>query len=292
MAKPKIPVEDNENEFLKISKEAEEDYLKATSLGKEFDETRKELFGGKTQSQFFMASQTSLKKNQNTTEEEFSSLLKDSEDDSTDSLKKKLNTPSSTESMQLTETSWGKLSFFLVATVCLFFLIIGSGIYLKRVDSSLMSQLTGVYSHQFEFATPLKGKYIRNNFNRHPLFVVNGEIRNLFSSTEDISAIRLKSLSFDENQTFLESVVVYAGVILSDEELRTLSVNEIKTRYKLAQGSDGANSKLQEGELIPFQAVFFQSGLSLKQELTTVQIISYEQTGKLVLIHASKKPKG
>ncbi|MEC8259625.1 MAG: hypothetical protein VX032_04330, partial [SAR324 cluster bacterium] len=155
---------------------------------------------------------------------------------------------------------WMRLTLVSTLASLGLLLILWTGGYLHMVDSPLLSRLVGVQLHQFEFVGNLRVEKFRNNFSRQAIHVMTGTVRSNFSDSSNISSIRLKGLAFDDDQKILESQVVYAGVVLSHQELSEWSVSRIREQYKERYGRNEINRNLREGEELPFQVVFFEAG--------------------------------
>ena len=111
-------------------------------------------------------------------------------------------------------------------------------------------------------------------------------MRSNFSDSSNISSIRLKGLAFDDDQKILESQVVYAGVVLSHQELSEWSVSRIREQYKERYGRNEINRNLREGEELPFQVVFFEAGELFSK--ASAQIISYQRDGRDVFVRTAE----
>ena len=74
------------------------------------------------------------------------------------------------------------------------------GGYLKVFDLTILHQLTSGNMHQLEFMEGFKARKVENGYNRLPLFVVEGSIRNSFFKSNQVKKIQLKALAFDENE--------------------------------------------------------------------------------------------
>jgi hypothetical protein len=181
---------------------------------------------------------------------------------------------------------WGRLTLVSTLASLGLLLILWTGGYLHMVDSPLLSRLVGVQLHQFEFVGNLRVEKFRNNFSRQAIHVMTGTVRSNFSDFSNISSIRLKGLAFDDDQKILESQVVYAGVVLSHQELSQWSVSRIREQYKERYGRNEINRNLREGEELPFQVVFFEAGELFSK--ASAQIISYQRDGRDVFVRISE----
>ena len=181
---------------------------------------------------------------------------------------------------------WGRLTLVSTLASLGLLLILWTGGYLHMVDSPLLSRLVGVQLHQFEFVGNLRVEKFRNNFSRQAIHVMTGTVRSNFSDSSNISSIRLKGLAFDDDQKILESQVVYAGVVLSHQELSEWSVSRIREQYKERYGRNEINRNLREGEELPFQVVFFEAGELFSK--ASAQIISYQRDGRDVFVRITE----
>ena len=170
------------------------------------------------------------------------------------------------------------------------------GGYLKIFDLAIFRQLASGNVHQLEFAGEFEARQVENGYNRLPLFVVEGAIRNTFFESDEVEKIQLKAFAFDAEKQLIASHFTYAGVVLSDEQLETLSsIDIIALRYSgdLTMLNSFNTNEFQSGTLktgtlkeneILFQVVFFKAVPTIKR--TSVKIISYVRNNKLVYVRA------
>ena len=185
------------------------------------------------------------------------------------------------------------LSMFVVMGVASLAIIGG---HLKLLDSAIFYQLVGGNVHQLEFAGEFEARLVENGYNRLPVFVVEGSIRNTFNESDQIKKIQLKAFAFDADQQLIANHFTYAGTVLSDEQLESLSPMDIKAlRHSSEFGiqdstalmndkNDLLNTSLPQAQLIPFQIVFIKSVATIKK--TSLQIVSYVRNNKIVYVHA------
>ena len=167
---------------------------------------------------------------------------------------------------------------------------------LKLLDSAIFYQLVGGNVHQLEFEGEFQARLVENGYNRLPVFVVEGSIRNTFNESDQIKKIQLKAFAFDADQQLIANHFTYAGTVLSDEQLESLSPMHIKAlRHSSEFGiqdstaltndkNDLLNTTLPQAPLIPFQVVFIKSVANIKK--TSLQIVSYVRNNKIVYVHA------
>ena len=96
------------------------------------------------------------------------------------------------------------------------------GGYLKIFDSSIFYQLTSKNLHHLEFDGEFKARQVENGYNRLPLLVVEGTIRDFFKDSEDVKKIQLKAFAYDSENRMIASHFTYAGNVLTDEQLEDL----------------------------------------------------------------------
>jgi hypothetical protein len=171
------------------------------------------------------------------------------------------------------------------------------GGYLKIFDFAIFRQLASGNVHQLEFIGEFDARKVENGYNRLPLFVVEGSIRNTFFESDKVEKIQLKAFAFNSEKQMISSHFTFAGVVLSDKQLETLSPMNIKSlRHSgdLMALNSNAETELQKGSLmtnatkaqeVPFQVVFFEDVSSIKR--TSLQIVSYVRKNNLVYVRAS-----
>ena len=188
--------------------------------------------------------------------------------------------------------------FVLFTMLCVIgvFTLAFIGGYLKVFDWTIFRQLTSGNIHQLEFAGEFEARQVENGYNRLPLFIVEGAIRNTFFESDIVEKIQLKAFAFDAEKKLITTQFSFAGVVLSDIQLETLSPMEIKDLHhsgnvkmlkskssKEVQREISTTKNLQNNE-IPFQIVFFKVVPTIKR--TSLQIVSYVRNNKLVYVRA------
>lgn len=169
------------------------------------------------------------------------------------------------------------------------------GGYLKIFDSSIFHQLTAKNLHHLEFDGEFKARQVENGYNRLPLLVVEGAIRDIFEDSEDVKKIQLKAFAFDSENRMIASHFTYAGNVLTDEQLEEFSPLDITAmRHSEDMGvlSSSGFTSTQENSLntglqkqgIPFQLVFLKSVQNIKR--TSVQIVSYVRNNKIIFVRS------
>jgi hypothetical protein len=115
------------------------------------------------------------------------------------------------------------------------------------------------------------------------IYVVSGHVTN--KSKYILNYIRLKS-EFISDRDILFEQVIYAGNILTDNELKTLSLEDVLARLNRKNGNidfgnpkklAGLNYAIQSGESVPFFAIFPSKGriLGLKYN---IEVDGFEKT--------------
>ena len=174
--------------------------------------------------------------------------------------------------------------FRSLAGITGFIILLIAGGYLNLIDRSLFKQLLENRFHQIEFDENLRSRLVKNHLNREPLVVLEGGLRNLFNTNDLVSHVRLKALAFDQDNLLLESRTSFAGILLSDEELKRLSRSEIQRLFEQKEGREIPNENLFWKQELPFQTVFFNTGKRINH--TSVQIVSYHRNGELVYVRS------
>jgi len=169
------------------------------------------------------------------------------------------------------------------------------GGHLKLLDTAIFYQLFGGNVHQLEFEGEFEARLVENGYNRLPVFVVEGSIRNTFNESDQIKKIQLKAIAFDDEQRLITTHFTYAGNILSDKQLESMSPLDIKSlrhssKFEILNSSEvmkdegqSLNTFLPQSPMIPFQAVFIKSVPTIKK--TSLQIVSYVRNNKIVYVH-------
>ena len=142
------------------------------------------------------------------------------------------------------------------------------GGYLKIFDTSIFHQLTAKNLHHLEFDGDFKARQVENGYNRLPLLIVEGSIRNSFEDSDNVKKIQLKAFAFDSENKMIASHFTYVGNVLTDEQLEELNPLDITAmRHSEDMGilsssgftstqKNSLNPGLQQLE-IPFELVFF-----------------------------------
>jgi predicted Zn finger-like uncharacterized protein len=99
----------------------------------------------------------------------------------------------------------------------------------------------------------INSKFIENGQSGR-LFVITGKVRNGYGMRRN--TIRLQGKLFTKGKVLVKTEFSYAGVQISDQELSTLSIAEIKQALNAAPASLDATGNVQPGQTLPFIVVF------------------------------------
>jgi len=136
---------------------------------------------------------------------------------------------------------------------------------------------------------------VENGYNRLPLLVVEGTIRDILEDSEDVKKIQLKAFAFDSENRMIASHFTYAGNVLTDEQLEEFSpldITAMRNSEDMGFISSSGFTSTQENRLntglqkqgIPFQLVFLKSVQNIKR--TSVQIVSYVRNNKIKFVRS------
>jgi predicted Zn finger-like uncharacterized protein len=96
--------------------------------------------------------------------------------------------------------------------------------------------------------------FYRPNEKEGELLVITGRVRNSYPAPR--SFIRLRGLLLDQHGKTLADRFVYAGNLISEEDLAALPKEEIMARLNIKGGLDGQNTNIAPGQEVPFMVVF------------------------------------
>jgi len=86
------------------------------------------------------------------------------------------------------------------------------------------------------------------------LFVITGKVRNNYGTTRH--SIRLMGRLFTKENLEVQGKEFFAGNIMRDEELATLTMEAIDQKLKTTLGKENMNARVSPGQLVPFMVVF------------------------------------
>ncbi|WP_300673216.1 zinc-ribbon domain-containing protein [Desulfoluna sp.] len=86
------------------------------------------------------------------------------------------------------------------------------------------------------------------------LFVITGKVRNNYRETHH--SIRLMGRLFTKDNHEAQGKEFFAGNIITDAELGTLTLDQVDQRLKTASGNENINARVRPGQLVPFMVIF------------------------------------
>jgi hypothetical protein len=108
------------------------------------------------------------------------------------------------------------------------------------------------------------------------IFVVKGMVTNNYPGIR--SFIKIRSNILDSRGNVVRSKTAYAGNLLSDEELRSLSMKEIDDRLRNKPGKNKANVNILPFSSVPFMVIFDELPKGVSE--FTVEAVSSSPAGK------------
>ena len=96
--------------------------------------------------------------------------------------------------------------------------------------------------------------FYRRNEKAGELLIITGRVRNSYPAPR--SFIRLRGLLLDQNGNTLADRFIYAGNLISEEDLTTLPKDEIMARLNIKGGQNSQNMNITPGQEVPFMVVF------------------------------------
>ena len=177
---------------------------------------------------------------------------------------------------------WGRKTVALMTLMVAFATLLGASIYLLLKEPFLLDYFFNPAEFPVHFVGELDSKQVENISNRQTLFVVEGKLQNLLPTSDQVSWIQLKGLAFDKNREIIETAVVYAGNVATEQEISSWSLEKIKNFYTYNSGRESANFKLNKNQVVPFQMTFFESAEVIKN--VTIRPVSYVRRNKIEYI--------
>ena len=95
------------------------------------------------------------------------------------------------------------------------------------------------------------------------LFVITGNVKSGYSDLRN--SIRLLGRIYVEAGREVQSKEFFAGNILTDDELKSLTMEEIDQKLKTTLGANNRNARVRPGQVIPFMVVFSKLPDNLSQ---------------------------
>jgi hypothetical protein len=96
--------------------------------------------------------------------------------------------------------------------------------------------------------------FFRKNAKEGELLIITGRVRNSYPTPR--SFIRLRGLLLDQNGKTLADRFIYAGNLISEEDLTNLPIDEILARLNIKGGQNNRNTNIAPGQEVPFMVVF------------------------------------
>jgi len=96
--------------------------------------------------------------------------------------------------------------------------------------------------------------FFRKNEKEGELLIITGRVRNSYPAPR--SFIRLRGLLLDQNGKTLADRFIYAGNLISEDDLLTLPIDEILARLNIKGGQNNQNTNIAPGQEVPFMVVF------------------------------------
>ena len=121
--------------------------------------------------------------------------------------------------------------------------------FLKPAERQAATDI-GVKRLDFKAVT---GSFVKSEHSGR-FFVIQGLVKNNYPKSR--SYILIKGTILDNKQNVIMKKLVYAGNMLSKEEIQTMSLDEINKSMKNRNGKDDKNINVAAGTIIPFTIVF------------------------------------
>lgn len=117
----------------------------------------------------------------------------------------------------------------------------------------------------------INSKFIENSQSGR-LFVITGKVRNGYSMRRN--TVRLQGKLFTKGKVLVKTEFSYAGVLINDQELATLSIAEIKQLLNAAPPPLDATGNVQPGQNLPFMVVFSDLPAAEQLDEFAVELVS------------------
>lgn len=141
-------------------------------------------------------------------------------------------------------------------------LIIGGAVawfhFRDRLTQVPLSPMTEEYNQKSRLTIlePLSGRFITNRFSNKRIFILEGNLKNIFSSQTRISWIEVKGALYNKNGEKISESTSFAGSKISDTEFANFSNEDIAIRLQGEQQKE-LNLNLVPEQTTKFQIVFF-----------------------------------
>lgn len=117
----------------------------------------------------------------------------------------------------------------------------------------------------------INSKFIENSQSGR-LFVITGKVRNGYGMRRH--TIRLQGKLFTKGKVLVKTENSYAGLQMSDQELATLSIAEIKQALNTAPAALDAAGSVKPGQTLPFMVVFSDLPAAEQLDEFAVELVS------------------
>lgn len=168
--------------------------------------------------------------------------------------------------------------FVLSIAVGAWFFFYQKSIAENEVGSLILDKAT--IKNEIRILEPLKGYRLKNIHADKKLFIISGEIQNLFETKDRISWVEIEGRIYGEDLKLIDKNTVYAGNILDQESLHSWKKEKIDAFLGYNNGRNNANTDLDFQQKLPFQIVLDQT--TDKTGRIEAKIISYIRSEKKI----------
>ena len=155
---------------------------------------------------------------------------------------------------------WGTIISLVLLLLLAALILIGLNIYINGPDqfNQTIKEFLGQQDEPPAQAgsialTDLEGKFMQNE-HIGEVFLIRGKAINNYATPR--SAIQVKGIIFDQSGEQLLQKTVFCGNPISDQEVQTLSFNELEKMMGNQFGKELSNMKVNSKQTIPFDIVF------------------------------------
>lgn len=162
------------------------------------------------------------------------------------------------------KTKGRRPGLMLIILIVVFVVILGA-LYVYLFAPSLLPEgLSGVKPTQqqdFTDAGNLRLEIVDTKGDFFPtdklgqLYIIKGKIINNYPQSR--SYILIKGTIEDDKKNPIDRKLAYAGNIISEKELKDITVNEIEKRLKNKSGNNNSNIDVPPQESVPFMIIFY-----------------------------------
>ncbi|MCG8333458.1 MAG: zinc-ribbon domain-containing protein [Proteobacteria bacterium] len=127
---------------------------------------------------------------------------------------------------------------------------------------------------------PLNGDYYGNNNFEKQIYVLSGQVYNLYGEDTTLSKIEIEGYLYPKGKTEKISSVSFAGETLDDRQLKSLKKAEIESILTNQSKDSDSLKEFGSNEIIDFQVVFFSPPESINLEKLGAKIVKYNRKTK------------